>query len=245
MAAARAISKINFRRIILSLILFGIAFGYVEGSVVVYLRALGEPIRAAAGLPNGDLFPLLKISQLGAHLAIVKTEVIREGATIVMLAAVAAAATRTFPGWLAAFSIVFGAWDLSFYATLKALLGWPASLMTWDLLFLIPVPWVGPVLAPSLVSVTLIAGGIVGLVREPKRVDRITWTLLVAGGVVIFAAFIWDWRYIEAGGYPRAFPWTIFFAGELAGIAGVARAQWQNRVPSGEKLRHYVSSNVG
>ena len=49
--------------------------------------------------------------------------------------------------------IVFGAWDLSFYATLRVLTGWPASLMTWDLLFLIPVPWVGPVLAPSIVSI--------------------------------------------------------------------------------------------
>jgi hypothetical protein len=153
--------------------LFGIAFGYVEGAVVVYLRALGGPVRTAAGLPN-DLFPLVKTSQLGKHLPIVKTEVVREAATIVMLATVAAAATRTFPGWLAAFSIVFGAWDLSFYAALRMLLGWPPSLMTWDLLFLIPVPWVGPVLAPSIVSITLVAGGIWGLIREPRRVEWIT-----------------------------------------------------------------------
>lgn len=218
-----------FARLILSLILFGIAFGYVEGAVVVYLRALGEPIRTAAGLTNGDLFPLLRVNQLGPQVAIVKTEVIREGATIIMLAAVAAAAARTFPGWLAAFSIVFGAWDLTFYATLKALIAWPASLMSWDLLFLIPVPWVGPVLAPVVVSITLVAGGILGLVREPKRVDWMTWMLLVAGGAAIFAAFIWDWRHIVAGAYPRMFPWMLFVAGELAGIAGVVRAQVKNR----------------
>ena len=58
--------------------------------------------------------------------------------------------------------IVFGAWDLSFYASLKVLIGWPASLMTWDLLFLIPVPWVGPVLAPSIVSITLVPVGFWG-----------------------------------------------------------------------------------
>jgi hypothetical protein len=116
--------------VILSLILFGIAFGYVEGAVVVYLRAIGEPIRTAAGLST-DLFPLLKMGQLGVHLPYVRIEVVREAATIVMLATAAAAATRTFPAWLAAFSIAFGAWDLSFYATLRVLTGWPASLITW------------------------------------------------------------------------------------------------------------------
>jgi len=196
---------------------------------VVYLRALGGPVRTAAGLPD-DLFPLVKTSQLGPHLPIVKTEVIREAATIVMLATVAAAATRTFPGWLAAFSIVFGAWDLSFYAALKALLGWPPSFMTWDLLFLIPVPWVGPVLAPSIVSVTLVLGGIWGLMREPRRVDWITWGLLIAGGATVFASFVWDWRYIVDGGYPRWFPWALFWAGEAAGMVGVGRAHRRFRL---------------
>ncbi len=189
----------------------------------MYLRALGNPVRTATGLPN-DLFPLVKTSQLGAHRPFVRTEVVREAATIVMLGIVASAATRTFPGWLAAFSIVFGAWDLSFYASLKMLIGWPASLMTWDLLFLIPVPWVGPVLAPSIVSITLIAGGILGLVREPRRVDWVAWGLLNAGGVAVYAAFVWDWRYIVDGGYPRWFPWWLFWAGEAAGMLGVARA---------------------
>lgn len=214
------------RRFIFSLILFGIAFGYVEGSVVVYLRALGEPLRAAAGIYKTELFPLLRVNQLGDQLRIVKIEVGREAATMVMLAAAAAAGTRTFPGWLAGFSIAFGAWDLAFYATLRALLGWPVSLMNWDLLFLIPVPWVGPVLAPVVVSITLVAGGIVGLVREPERVDWITWALLLSGGAVIVWSFIWDWQYIVAGGYPRRFPWALFALGELAGAAGVARAQW-------------------
>jgi hypothetical protein len=194
--------------------------------VVVYLRQISEPIRTTAGLNTAELFPLLKTGQLGPGLWIIKVEVIREAATIVMLAAAAAAGTRTFKGWLAGFSIAFGAWDLAFYATLRVLLGWPASLMNWDLLFLIPVPWVGPVLAPVIVSITLVIGGIVGLVREPRRVDWIVWTLLLAGGTAIYTSFIWDWHYIAAGGYPRMFPWPVFAAGELAGIAGVVRSQW-------------------
>jgi len=141
-----------------------------------------------------------------------------------MLAAVAAVATRNFRAWLAAFSICFGAWDLAFYASLRILIGWPASLATWDLLFLLPVPWVGPVLAPVIVAASLVLGGAAGLMKEPPRVDRVAWTLLVAGGVTIFLSFIWDWRNVVDGGMPRDFPWLIFAAGELAGLAGCARA---------------------
>lgn len=192
--------------------------------MVVYLRALGEPIRTAAGLPAAELFPLTKVSQLGPHLHFVKIELMREAATLFMLAAVAGSAARTFRTWLAAFSLCFGAWDLAFYASLRALIGWPASLGTWDLLFLLPVPWVGPVLAPVIVSASLVAGGIAGLLREPPRVDRISWVLLIAGGITIFLSFIWDWRTVVDGGVPRNFPWTVFAAGELAGIIGLLRA---------------------
>jgi hypothetical protein len=212
------------KRPILSLLLFGIAFGFVEAAVVVYLRTIGEPIRAAAGLPLTELFPLTKATQLGAHLRIVKIELLREAATIVMLASVAGVAARNFRTWLAAFAVCFGAWDLAFYGALRALIGWPASLATWDLLFLLPVPWVGPVLAPAIVAASLVAGGIAGLLREPRSVDRISWSLLVAGGVIIFVSFIWDWRNVVNGGVPREFPWLIFAAGELAGVFGMLRA---------------------
>jgi hypothetical protein len=77
-----------------------------------------------------------------------------------MLAAIALAVARNARQWTAAFAIAFGVWDIVFYACLKLLLGWPASLFTWDILFLIPVPWVGPVIAPVLVSLTMIAAGI-------------------------------------------------------------------------------------
>ena len=118
----------------------------------------------------------------------------------------------------------FGAWDLAFYVSLWALIGWPASFGTWDLLFLLPVPWVGPVLAPAIVAASLVLGGIVALLREPPHVDRISWALLTAGGVVIFCSFIWDWRNVVNGGIPRNFPWLIFAAGELAGVSGMVRA---------------------
>ncbi len=157
---------------------------------------------------------------LGPFLLLAKIEMAREAATLIMLAGVAGAATRNFRSWLAAFSLIFGVWDLTFYLWLRVLIGWPASLGTWDLLFLVPVPWVGPVLAPVLVSISLIAGGAIGLLREPKRVGGLPWLLLVAGGALIFTSFIWDWRNIVDGGMPHAFAWPIFLLGEFTGIAG-------------------------
>lgn len=206
------------KRGILSLILFGIAFGYVEASIVVYLRALAGPWRASAGLAPDDIFPLLNVRDVAPHLLLVKIEMVREAATIVMLAAAALAVGKNPRAWLAAFAVAFGVWDLSFYAWLKALAGWPESLFTWDLLFLLPVPWIGPVLAPVIVSISLVAGGIIGLMREPARVSRTSLALLLAGAAIILIAFTWDWRHIVYGGTPRSFPWAMFASGEMLGI---------------------------
>lgn len=190
----------------------------------MYLRTLSDPVRASAGYPPAEVFPLIHVAALGPFILLAKIEAAREAATILMLAAVAAAATQTFRAWLAAFSLVFGVWDLTFYLWLKVLIGWPASLGTWDLLFLLPVPWAGPVIAPSIVSLSLIAGGAIGLLREPKRVRAISWALLLLGGVLIYTSFVWDWRYIAGGGMPRSFPWAIFLSGEIAGVIGFITA---------------------
>ena len=42
----------RLKRTFLALILFGIAFGYVEAAVVVYLRTIFVPIRAG-DIPHG------------------------------------------------------------------------------------------------------------------------------------------------------------------------------------------------
>jgi hypothetical protein len=137
-------------RTVAALLLFGISFGYLEAAVVVYLRAIYDPIRERVhpGRPAGDLFPLISPEQLHAagpeNTKRLGIEIGREAATIIMLAAVGLAAGRNFNQRMAAFSIAFGLWDISFYAFLKLMLGWPQSLFTWDILFLIPLPWVGP-----------------------------------------------------------------------------------------------------
>ena len=226
--AARATNRL-IRRTIFSLIVFGIAFGFLEAAVVVYLRVISHSVRAAAGISPDALFPLIKIEQIGSYLRIVKIEAAREAATIVMLIAIALAATRNARNCMAAFALVFGMWDLSFYASLRIMTGWPASFANWDLLFLLPVPWTGPVLAPSIVAASLVAGGILALMRRPPRVDKLAWMLLFAGGAVVFVSFIWEWRDVVAGMMPHNFPWAIFTAGELLAILGFARAMKNRR----------------
>jgi hypothetical protein len=225
---------VPWKRATLALILFGISFGYLEASVVVYLRQLYDPLRAEFH-PNrdpGELFPLLRADQLlhkrPEYLRHVVIEIAREAATLLMLSAVALAVTRTAGQWLAAFGVAFGIWDILFYASLKALIDWPASLFTWDILFLIPVPWVGPVIAPVLVSLTMIACGMVYLLREWQGLTvharNPDWIGVLLGALLLILAFTWDFRNTSNGGMPNPFNWPLFAAGQIAGLAAFLRA---------------------
>ena len=159
------------------------------------------------------------------------TELVREAATLVMLAAVALAVARNLREWFAAFVVAFGAWDVFFYVFLRVMTGWPVSLFDWDLLFLLPLPWVGPVLAPVLVALAMIAAGLALLNREasgrPVLLSRGHWSAISTGGLVVIVAFCWDWRNILAGGLPNPFPWPLFAFGLLLGLAGYLHARSQ------------------
>lgn len=226
-------SKAQFWRTIAGLVLFAAAFGYVEAAVVAYLRSIYTPLRAQF-YPgsSSELFPLLSLDQLRIlgpeHIRRLNIELGRELATLLMLAGVALVPARKAREWTAAFVVCFGIWDISFYAFLKLMLNWPASLLTWDILFLLPVPWVGPVLAPILVSASMIACGLLLLWREqsgrPIALRAAHWAFIVLGGALVFAAFIADFRNTAAGGNPNAFHWWLFLAGEASGVAAFATA---------------------
>lgn len=228
-----AITGFSARRAILALTLFGISFGYVEAAVVVYLRHIYDPLRQSVypTKPPGELFPLLKPEHL-PDTRLLGVELGREFATIIMLAAAAIAVSRNRVQWLAAFGIVFGIWDIFFYVFLKVTINWPASLFTWDILFLLPGPWVGPVISPVIVSATMIATGIMVLVREgrgrPVHVNAIDCAGIIAGGIIIIAAFMWDFRNTMAGNWPNPFNWPVFWLGEAVGIAAFVHA-WRAR----------------
>ena len=221
----------SWQRTVLGLLLFGISFGYVEAAVVVYLRALYDPIRQQVRPDRAvtELFPLITPEQLLAaapeRAPLVKMEVAREAATLCMLAAVAlVAAGGLRPPWLAAFAVAFGAWDLFFYVFLRLLIGWPFSLLTWDILFLLPVPWAAPVLAPVIVSLTIIGSGVAGLLRA-VRLKPVHWVGFVLGSALILLSFTWDFRSLSSGGMPHSFPWILFASGEAIGIGAFLHAR--------------------
>ena len=221
-------------RVLVALVLFGVAFGYVEAAVVVYLRTIYEPLRrdALGSQPDDELFPLMTLDQLEeageepTHLLLI--ELGREFATLMMLAVVGLAFARSFQEWLAGFMIAFGVWDIFFYVFLKLLIGWPESLWTWDILFLLPVPWVGPVISPLLVAVSMIGGGAAILWRQsrsrPIGFRWFHWPAIIGGGLIVVVAFCWDFRHTAAGGWPNPFNWPLFALGEAVGLTAFVHA---------------------
>lgn len=199
--------------------------------MVEYLRALYYP-----NAKGGFQFPLLSVEQIVAmgeeHWRRLLIELGREVCTLVMLIAFGIASGKNRGEAWAYFMIAFGVWDIFFYIWLKLLLDWPASLMTWDLLFLVPVPWVSPVLAPILVSIVLILCGLVILYYESRnRPLRTTWTdwgLLVGSGLVIIISFCWDYANIMSGGLPNPFKWPLFLTGLVFGLSVFGAVVWRN-----------------
>lgn len=189
---------------------FGAAFGYVEAAVVVYLRALYYP--------EGFVFPLvLPAGDIG------RVEILREVATLVMLAAVAALTARSAWGRFGAFAVAFGVWDLAFYAGLVLTLGWPASPATWDVLFLIPGVWTGPVSSAGGIAACLIVCGAWILHADAHGVHPapgfLGWTGAVVSLTLLLGSFLWNHGVAATGGVPDQFPWPVWSAGVLVGLA--------------------------
>lgn len=167
--------------------LFAIAMGALEAIVVVYLRQLYYPV--------GFDFPLTMLTS-----KMVSVEWLREAATIAMLIIIGMIAGRTSLQRFAWFLYCFAVWDIFYYIWLKLLLNWPASLLTWDILFLIPVPWVGPVLAPVVCSLTMILLAAIIIYLQKKdnsfRIKAIEWAMMIVGVIIILISFMWDYASI-------------------------------------------------
>ncbi len=190
----------TIKRTVLWLTIFAIAMAFLEAIVVVYLRQIFYP--------QGFSFPLNPLTP-----RIISIEWLREIATIVMLVSVGIIAGKNNLQKFAWFLFSFGVWDIFYYVGLKLLLDWPSSFFTWDILFLIPVVWVGPVLAPVINSLTmmLLAGVIVYLQwREHDfRINFTEWVLMISGAIAIFITFIWDYsRIIISNGFISDF-WRL------------------------------------
>jgi len=191
----------------------------VESAVVVYLRALH-----AGAAPLSVLEYQLPMRWLGI-------EVAREAATLVMLITVAAIAAGTAWEGLLYFALMFGVWDIFYYVWLFVFIGWPPSLFTWDILFLIPVPWLGPVIAPVIVSLCLIGGALWLLSRPDVRLSRRAWVLASLGCALVLLSFMIDYRYGLLRADPPRFRWELFVPGVLIGFVGVVSVRQSARPP--------------
>jgi len=152
---------------------FAAAFGFVEAVVVAYLRA-------ATGLLPGYQGTLSEVMRRSSEFyqqskainqfpqSLLTLEVLREGATIVMLLSVAFLTAAKTSSRAAIFLWTFAIWDITYYAALWATVRWPLSLRDVDVLFLIPRPWISAVWFPLLVSALAIAAVLFARATPPK-----------------------------------------------------------------------------
>ncbi len=227
--------------------IFAIAMGFLEAIVVVYVRELYYP--------DGFSFPLQMIPT-----KIFTIELVRELTTLIMLLSIGLLAGKKPIEKFSWFLFTFGIWDITYYLALKIFLDWPASLLTWDILFLIPVTWIGPVLAPVLCSLTMILFAMLVIVPGDKnqsvKITRSSWILIILGAIVIFISFVFDYAglmiregYFTKGGpslldpgfidavftyIPDKFKWWLFIIGEVLIILAIGNMIY--------RLRNYIYS---
>jgi hypothetical protein len=188
---------------------YAIAMAWVESAVVVYLRVL-----------VGRIDPY-QVDPLPISVGLGWIEMGREVATLVMLWAVGWLAGRTWRSRAGYSLIAFGAWDIFYYIFLVPMSGWPHTILDWDVLFLLPLPWWGPVLAPMLIALLLIVGGVLAALgdgtREPAWPHWWAWALNVSGvGLALYTFMATAIQVLPRGegavrqALPASFDWPLF-----------------------------------
>jgi hypothetical protein len=194
----------------LAVVVYAVAMAWVESAVVYYLRTLSnridpyqtEPLPPVAGLAG--------------------VEMVREAATLVMLFAIGMLAGKTWRSRWGYGAIAFGVWDIFYYVFLKIITRWPNHLTDWDVLFLLPLPWWGPVVAPMLIAGLMIIWGTLASQWDddfghPFRAEWRAWTLSFAGMALAMYVFMEDAiRVVNRGEdalralLPTRFDWPWF-----------------------------------
>lgn len=166
---------------LLILTIFSIAMAMLESAIVIYLRE--------HYYPEGFSFPLSLVTRTVAI-----TEFFREAATLVMLVTIGYLTGRNFRERFACFIYAFAIWDIFYYVFLYVIIGWPSSLLTWDVLFLLPAMWTGPVIAPVLTSINMIllASGIIYFSEKKyeSKLSTIEWWLLSISSLIVVGGFM-------------------------------------------------------
>lgn len=209
-------------------VVFGIAFAYIEAAVVVYLREIFHPA--------GFTFPLTEfgISPLWKRLLL--TETGREAATLVLIFAASWLFGQNRSQRFAFFLTIFAIWDIFYYVWLKVLIDWPSSIMDWDILFLIPTVWAGPVLAPILVSLVLLVFAVIILylscgtgILRPTPID---WFVSIFSGLLIIVSFCIAGLHANQPDFKSHFHWLLFAAGLLPPLLLFAKCLLKSKYTS-------------
>jgi hypothetical protein len=206
--------------------LYAAAMAWVESAVVFYLRSMMNRIEPY----QPDPLPVL-----GGFASV---ELPRELATMIMLFAVGLLAGRTWRARIGYSAIAFGVWDIFYYVFLKIMCGWPHSLLDWDVLFLLPLPWWGPVLAPVLISILLIVWGTCESQFEQTQALALSnwraWVLSFAGVAVALYVFMANSiaaapRGVDAvrTALPKEFEWPLFWLALSMMAAPAALTGWR------------------
>ncbi len=190
---------------------FAIAMAWVESASVFYIRALVDRIEPYQANP------------LPLNEALGDVELWREASTLVMIAALGMLAGRTWRRRLGYAALAFGAWDIFYYVFLRIMTGWPRTLVDWDILFLLPLPWWGPVLAPVSIALLMIVWGTLTTQSQDDAKDaRSAEALSLVGIALALGVFMIDaWRALPAGRdavlqvLPTTFNWPLFWVALL------------------------------
>jgi hypothetical protein len=196
-------------------IAFAIAMAWVEAASVLYIRTLVDRIEPYQANP---------LPQETMNGALGNVELWREAATLVMIATLGILAGRTWRRRVGYAAIAFGVWDIFYYVFLRLISGWPRTLLDWDILFLLPLPWWGPVLAPVSIALVMIVWGTLATRSDDTITDaRSTFLTVLTGGlgwvgiVLALAVFMIDaWRALPEGRdavlrvLPTTFNWPLF-----------------------------------
>jgi hypothetical protein len=211
----------------LVVVLFAVAMAWVEAAGVYYLRLLVGRIEPYQANP----LPIQGV--LG------RVELVREGATLVMLAAVGLLAGRTRSAQAGYAAVAFGVWDIFYYVFLRLIVGWPVSPFDWDVLFLLPLPWWGPVLAPVCIALLMVVGGTLASQSTTRRpataLTRTAWRASWLGVALALYVFMADSiRALRQGldvtkVLPQAFDWPLFWLAFALMAAPVALTVWRGR----------------
>jgi hypothetical protein len=210
--------------------IFCIAMAALEGAVVVYLRALYYPGEFTVAMKMIDVRILL-------------VEISRELATLIMLWAISHLTGKNLKERFAYFLFTFAIWDIFYYIWLKVFIDWPSSLLDWDILFLIPFTWLGPVAAPVICSVTMIILAL-ALLQPGNKMSRTSLALVLSGSCFILFTFLKDYGSLIIGNgflpdfanllrnedfvalastyIPQQYGWSLFWVGEAMIAVGIA-----------------------